>query len=127
MSETIRRIATDKRRSRAVVYNGMVFLGGMTADDRSQDIAGQTRDTLAKIEGFLAEAGTDKSQLLTAQIWIKNLERDFEAMNAVWNDWTAPNAAPTRATAQCEMGAPDVLVEIIVSAAVPNSTNAPET
>jgi enamine deaminase RidA (YjgF/YER057c/UK114 family) len=56
----INRIATDKRRSRAVVYNGMVFVGGQTADDRSQDIRGQTLQTLAKIEKFLADAGTDK-------------------------------------------------------------------
>jgi len=112
------RIETDKRRSRAVVYNGMVFVGGMTADDRSQDIKGQTKQTLAKIEEFLSKAGSDKSRLLTAQIWIKDLARDFDGMNEIWNAWTAPNAAPTRATAQCEMGASDVLVEIIVTAAV---------
>ena len=112
------RIATDTRRSRAVVYNGMVFVGGMTADDRSQDIRGQTKQTLAKIEKFLADAGTDKSRLLSAQIWIKDITKDFAAMNEIWEAWTAPNAAPTRATAQCEMGAPDVLVEIIVTAAV---------
>ncbi|TKT69430.1 RidA family protein [Aquamicrobium sp. LC103] len=119
----IKRIETDIRRSRAVVYNGMVFVGGMTADDRSQDIEGQTRQTLAKIEGYLAKAGTDKAHLLTAQIWIKNLDRDFERMNQVWNAWTAPDAAPTRATAQCDLGAPDVLIEIIVTAAVPQATN----
>lgn len=112
------RIETDKRRSRAVIYNGMVFIGGQTADDRSQDIRGQTRQTLAKIEKFLAEAGTDKSRLLTAQIWIKDIVNDFEGMNEIWNDWTAPDAAPTRATAQCDMAAPDLLVEIIVTAAV---------
>ena len=112
------RIATDARRSRAVVYNGMVFVGGQTADDRSQDIRGQTKQTLAKIEKFLADAGTDKSRLLSAQIWLKNIAKDFAGMNEIWDDWTAPNAAPTRATAQCEMGAPDVLVEIIVTAAV---------
>ena len=117
MAEIIR-IATDKRRSRAVVYNGMVFVGGQTADDRSQDVRGQTLQAFAKIEKFLAEAGTDKSRLLTAQIWIKDLEKDFAAMNEIWDAWTAPGAAPTRATAQCEMGAPDVLVEIIATAAV---------
>jgi len=114
----ITRIATDPRRSRAVVYNGIVFVGGQTADNRKEDIRGQTRQTLAKIEGYLAQAGTDKSRLLTAQIWIKDLERDFAGMNEVWDAWTAPNAAPTRATAQCEMGAADILVEIIVTAAV---------
>jgi enamine deaminase RidA (YjgF/YER057c/UK114 family) len=112
------RIETDPRRSRAVVYNGVIYIGGMTADDRSQDITGQTRDTLAKIEGYLAKAGSDKSRILTAQIWIKDLARDFDAMNEVWNNWTAPGCAPTRATAQCDMGAEDVLVEFIVTAAV---------
>jgi len=112
------RIATDRRRSRAVVYNGMVFVGGQTADDRSQDIQGQTKQALAKIEKFLADAGTDKSHLLSAQIWIKDIAKDFAGMNEIWDAWTAPNSAPTRATAQCELGAPDVLVEIIVTAAV---------
>jgi enamine deaminase RidA (YjgF/YER057c/UK114 family) len=112
------RIATDKRRSRAVVYNGIVYVGGQTADDRSQDIRGQTRQTLAKIEKFLAEAGTDKSRLLTAQIWLKDIKNDFSGMNEIWDAWTVPDAASTRATAQCEMAAPDVLVEIIVTAAV---------
>lgn len=116
MTEIVR-IETDKRRSRAVVYNGVVSIGGMTADDRKQDIKGQTRQALAKIEAFLAEAGSNKDRLLTAQIWMKDIARDFEAMNEVWNAWTAANAAPTRATAQCEMASPDVLVEIIVTAA----------
>ena len=114
----ITRIATDKRRSRAVVYNGMVFVGGQTADDRTQDIRGQTQQTLAKIDRFLAEAGTEKSRLLTAQIWIKDIQSDFAGMNEIWDNWTASGSAPTRATAQCVMGAPDVLVEIIVTAAV---------
>lgn len=114
----INRIETDPRRSRTVIYNGVIYIGGMTADDRTQDIVGQTRETLAKIEGWLAKAGSDKSRLLTAQIWIKDLARDFDRMNEVWNSWTAPGCAPTRATAQCDMGAPDVLVEIIVTAAV---------
>lgn len=114
----ITRIDTAKRGSRVVIYNGIVFLAGATADDRSQDIRGQTEQTLAKIEGFLAKAGTDKSRLLTAQIWLKDIKNDFAGMNEVWDAWTAPEAAPTRATAQCEMGLPEILVEIIVTAAV---------
>jgi enamine deaminase RidA (YjgF/YER057c/UK114 family) len=115
---SIVRIATDRRRSRAVVYNGIVFVGGQAADDRSEDIRGQTKQVLAKVEKFLADAGTDKSRLLSAQIWLKDIAKDFAGMNEIWDAWTAPNSAPTRATAQCEMGAPDVLVEIIVTAAV---------
>jgi enamine deaminase RidA (YjgF/YER057c/UK114 family) len=113
------RIETDQRRSRAVVYNGVVFVGGMAADDRTQDIEGQTLQTLARIDDYLAKAGTEKTRLLTAQIWLKDIARDFERMNKVWNSWTAPGSAPTRATAQCDMGAPDVLIEIVVTAAMP--------
>lgn len=113
------RIETDKRSSRVVVYNGVVHVGGMTADDRGQDIRGQTEQVLAKIDRFLAEAGTDRSRLLTAQIWLKDIARDFAGMNEVWNAWTAPDAAPTRATAECLMASPNILVEIIVSAASP--------
>jgi enamine deaminase RidA (YjgF/YER057c/UK114 family) len=122
----IKRIATDKRRSRAVAYNGMVLVGGQTADDHTQDIAGQTRQSLAKVEKFLAEAGTDKSNLLTAQIWLKNIGRDFAGMNEVWDSWTTSGNAPTRATAQCEMSASDVLVEIIFTAALPAAANRKE-
>jgi len=117
MSDIVR-IETNKRSSRAVIYNGMVFIGGQTAGDRTQDIQGQTQQVLAKIDKFLADAGTDKSRLLTAQIWVKDIVNDFQGMNEIWNDWTAPDAAPTRATAQCEMAAPEILVEIIVTAAV---------
>jgi len=114
----IRRIVTNERASRAIVYNGLVFLCGQTAPDRTQDIRRQTRQALARVDEFLAAAGTDKSRLLAAQIWLKDIARDFAGMNEIWDGWTAPDAAPTRATAQCEMGAPDVLVEIIVTAAV---------
>lgn len=114
------RIATDKRRSRVVIYNGIAFVSGQAADDRSQDIRGQTQQTLAKIDSFLERAGTSKHHLLTAQIWLKDIKNDFQGMNEIWDSWTAPDAAPTRATAQCLMGAEDVLVEIIVTAAVPD-------
>ncbi len=114
----IARFEISSRSSRVVVYNGVVYIGGMTPDDDTQDIKGQTRQTLARIDKYLAMAGTDKSRLLTAQIWLKDIARDFEGMNEVWNAWTAPNAAPTRATAQCELADRDLLVEIIITAAV---------
>jgi enamine deaminase RidA (YjgF/YER057c/UK114 family) len=115
---SIVRIATGKRLSRAVIYNGMIFFAGVTADDLHQEIRGQTKQTLAKIEKFLADAGSDKSRILSAQIWIKDIAKDFAGMNEIWDAWTAPDTAPARATAQCEMAEPDILVEIIVTAAV---------
>lgn len=113
------RIETSQRNSKVVVYNGVAYLQGMTPDDRSVGIKGQTEQTLAKIDRYLAAAASNKAQLLTAQIWLKNIGRDFDAMNEIWNAWTAPGASPTRATAQCEMASPDILIEIIVTAAVP--------
>jgi len=116
----ITRIVTNARRGRAVVYNGMLFLGGQAAEDRSQDVHGQTRQILAKIDKVLAQAGTNRTRLLSVQIWLKDIARDFAGVNAEWDAWIDPEAAPARATAQCEMGAEDVLIEILVTAAVAN-------
>ena len=117
MSE-IKRIETSKRLSRAVIYNGTVYLAGMTAGDTSEDVAGQTRQVLAKIDAMLAQSGTDKSRLLTAQIWLKDIQSDFQGMNAVWDAWTAQGAAPTRATVESRLASPAILVEIAVTAAL---------
>lgn len=118
MSHTIARIQTSQRLSRAIVFNEIAFLAGVTADDTNEDIQGQTRQVLRKIEYFLKEAGSETSRMLTAQIWLKDIARDFEEMNAIWDSWTVPGAAPTRATAQCEMAEPEILIEIVVSAAI---------
>ncbi len=86
----IRRIETTQppgpRMSRAVVRGDNVYLAGLTASDTSLDIAGQTRQILDKIDHYLKEAGTTKSNLLTANLWIKDMAM-FSQMNAVWNDW----------------------------------------
>lgn len=113
----IQRIHPSTRMSRVVVYNGMVFIGGQTAGDPTQDIAGQTRQTLAKIDGYLADAGIDKTRLLSAQIWLKDIAADFASMNEVWDAWVAPECAPARATVQASLARPELLVEISVTAA----------
>ena len=117
--EDIVRIVTNPRRGRAVLYGGMLFLGGQTAHDKSQDIKGQMRQVLEKIDRTLAMAGVDKTALLTAQIWLKDITRDFAGMNEVWDAWVDPEAMPTRATVQCQMASAETLVEIIVTAAAP--------
>jgi enamine deaminase RidA (YjgF/YER057c/UK114 family) len=114
---SIVRVAASRRMSRAVAYNGLVFVSGQTAEDRTQDIDGQTRQVLAKVDKFLAEAGTDKTRLLSAQIRLRDIQADFAGMNEVWDGWVAEGAAPARATAQCAMASPEILVEIIVTAA----------
>ena len=114
----IRRIKTNPRLSRAVVVNGVVQLAGTTALDRSQDIHGQVRQVFARIEENLADAGTDKSKLVSAWVILKNVQRDFAALNEAWEAWIPAGCAPARATWQAELAAPDILVEIIVSAAL---------
>jgi enamine deaminase RidA (YjgF/YER057c/UK114 family) len=117
MSDIVR-IVMNARRGRAAVFGGIVFLGGQAADDRKLDIRGQTDQALAKLEKVLTTAGSDKRHLLSVQIWLKDIQRDFAGLNEVWDAWIDADTAPARATAQCEMGAPDVLVEIIATAAV---------
>ena len=103
------------RMSRCVVNGDNVYLAGLTASDRSGDIASQTQDILDKIDGYLATAGTSKSNLLQANIWITDTA-NFKAMNEVWNAWVDPANPPVRACVKSELMAPDLLVEIMVTA-----------
>jgi enamine deaminase RidA (YjgF/YER057c/UK114 family) len=113
---TIRRLHSGPRMSQAVACNGMVFLAGQVADDTSLDVTGQTRQVLAAIDQLLAEAGSDKSRLLAAQIFLADMA-DFAAMNRAWEAWVVPGQTPARATVQAAMAAPGYKVEIVVTAA----------
>lgn len=101
--------------SKVVEYHGFVYLQGVTARDTSKDIKGQTADVLAQIDELLELHGTDKTRLLQAQIWVKDI-KDRAAMNEVWTPWLAPGAAPARACVQAALASPDLLVEIMVTA-----------
>lgn len=113
---TIQRFNSNERMSAAVTYANLVFLAGQVPDDRGEDAAGQTRQVLAKIDRLLAEAGSDRSQILSAQIWLKDIDADFAAMNTVWCDWLPSGCAPARATVEARLASPNVLVEIMVIA-----------
>ena len=104
------------RMSRCVINGDMVYLAGLTAADRSGDITSQTQQILDAIDGYLAKAGTDKSKLLQANIWITDTA-NFGAMNAVWNAWVDPDNPPVRACVKSELMLPELLVEIMVTAA----------
>ncbi|MGH8417354.1 MAG: RidA family protein [Pseudomonas sp.] len=117
MIHCITRHQTNARMSRIVVHAGTVHLAGVVAADRSGDIKAQTTEVLRRIDELLVSAGSDKTRLLTAQIWLKDIANDFEGMNAVWDTWLPQGCAPTRATCQALLGAPDMLVEVIVTAA----------
>jgi enamine deaminase RidA (YjgF/YER057c/UK114 family) len=104
------------RMSRCVVNGDMVYLCGLVAGDVSQDVAGQTQQILDTIDSYLAKAGTDKSKLLTAQLWITDMG-NFQKMNAVWNEWVDPANPPARACVKADLARPEILVEIMVTAA----------
>lgn len=113
----IERFKVGPRMSQAVKHNGVVYLAGQVADDPSADAAGQTRQILAKIDGLLAEAGSDKSKLLSATIWLTDMA-SFPTMNALWDAWVAPGNTPARACVEAKLAAPPYLVEIAIVAAV---------
>jgi len=114
---SIRRIDPGPYLSRAVVHGNLVFLAGLTADDRSQDVAGQTRQILNKIDRYLGDAGSDKARLLSAQIWLRDIGT-WDAMNKVWSAWIDKSNPPARATVEAKLAGDDYLVEIMVTAAL---------
>lgn len=114
----ITRFDVGSRLSEMAVYNNVAYLAGQIADTDTLDIRGQTREVLASIDALLERAGTDKSRILMAQIFLADLA-DFPTMNAVWDQWVAPNHAPPRATVQAKLAKPGWLVEIVVTAALP--------
>lgn len=103
--------------SQAVIHNGIVYISGQV-DATANDIQGQTKNVLSKIDSLLKESGTDKSKLLTASIWVKDIDKDFKDMNSVWSQWIDPKNKPVRATVEANMASPDILVEVQVSAAL---------
>ncbi|KGB52177.1 Endoribonuclease L-PSP [Sphingopyxis sp. LC81] len=114
---SIERLHSGPRMSQAVIHGGIVYLAGQVAAP-GEDATAQTRAILASIDELLAEAGTDKSHLLTAMVWLADMA-DFAAMNVVWEEWIGGANAPTRATGEVRLATPDYRVEIIVTAARP--------
>lgn len=102
------------RMSRCVVKDDMVYVAGLTADDASAGITAQTQQILDKIDHYLAMAGTDKSKLLQANIWITD-QANFAAMNEVWNAWVDDQNPPVRACVGTNLMRAGLLVEIMVT------------
>ena len=114
---TIERRHKGPRMSQIVVHNNTVYLAGIVGNDRDADIATQTSQVLAKIDGYLAEVGTSKSKLLCAEIWISDMAL-FGEMNAVWDAWATGGNAPCRACVESpRLASPDFTVEIGLIAA----------
>ncbi|RYD42079.1 MAG: RidA family protein [Sphingomonadales bacterium] len=114
---SIERLHSGPRMSQAVIHGGIVYLAGQVGAP-GEDATAQTRAILKSIDDLLAEAGTDRSHLLTAMIWLADMA-DFAAMNMVWEEWIGGANAPTRATGEVRLATPDYRVEVIVTAARP--------
>ena len=114
MSKIIR---TDPNKilSKVVEFHGFIYLQGVTAKDPHKDIKGQTAEVLSQIDALLEQHGSDKTRLLQAQIWVKDI-RDREAMNELWSAWLPEGAAPARACVEASLADPRLLVEIMVTA-----------
>lgn len=116
---SLERHHVGKRLSELVIHRGagLCWLAGQVADDPSADITGQVRQVLAQIDRLLAQAGSDKSKIASATIYLPDMA-DFPALNAVWEAWVVPGATPARATVQAHLAAPQYKVEIQVVAAL---------
>ena len=112
----IERIETKKRMSRIVKHNGTIYLCGQVCADSEKGIKEQTETMLAKVDTLLDQAGSDRTQILSATIYIKDMQ-DFAGMNEVWDEWVPEGYAPARACVQASMARESLLVEISVVAA----------
>lgn len=113
---TIRRIESGPRMSQAVIHGNTVYLAGQVGTP-GKSVADQTRDILATIERLLKEAGSEKSKILQAIIWMADM-KDFAEMNSVWDKWIDGKDAPARATGEAKLATPEYKVEIIITAAI---------
>ena len=111
----IQRHGSTCRYSDSVVHNGTVYLVEVPSN-LDADITGQTENLLASIERLLAQAGSDKSRLLMATIYLADMA-DYSAMNAVWDAWLPEGSAPARACVQARLANPEFRVEIVLTAA----------
>ena len=115
---TIKRIGAGKRMSEAVIHGNKVYLAGFVAEKTvGKSVKEQTADILAQIDQTLKQAGTDKTRILKANIWLTDI-KTWAEMNEAWDAWVVPNQTPARATVESKLAAPGLDVEIMVEAAI---------
>ena len=117
---TVQRYHVTSRFCEIAISGNLVHLAGQLAEDTRADITGQTQQTLDLIDQLLAEAGTDKTHILSVMIFLKDIEKDYAAMNTVWDAWIAEGHPPARTCVESKLYAPDVLVEMTVTAVRPD-------
>lgn len=113
----IKRSHVGTRLSEVAMFQDVIYLAGQVPSDVTQDMAGQTRQVLASVDALLAEHGSDKSRILSCQIFISDMSQ-VSRMNEVWDAWVVPGHTPPRATVCAQLASPEKLIEIVVVAAV---------
>lgn len=119
MSE-IERMQLSARMSKIVRHAGVIYLSGQTAGGSASsdaDIAAQTHEALSRVDALLAEAGSNRAQILSATLYLRKMS-DFAAMNVVWESWLSPGTAPARATVEAHMASESLLFEVSIIAAI---------
>lgn len=111
----IARIQPERRMSQAVIHGDTIYLAGQVGEP-GEDVVAQTRTALAEVDALLAACGSDKSKILSAQVWLADIA-DFAAMNSVWDAWVDAANPPARATCEAKLATPDYRVEVVVVAA----------
>jgi enamine deaminase RidA (YjgF/YER057c/UK114 family) len=111
----IKRLHVGDRMSQTVIYNGVIWLAGQVGTPDGS-VAEQTQVILDKIDNLLSEAGSDKSKILQATIWLASMD-DFAEMNGVWDAWVPKGNTPARACGEAKLATPDYKVEILITAA----------
>jgi enamine deaminase RidA (YjgF/YER057c/UK114 family) len=113
---SLERIEPGRRFAQAVAFGDTVYLAGHVASHPDAGVYEQTREILATIDRHLAAAGSDKSRLLSASVWLTDIGT-FDDMNRAWDEWVDPSNLPARATVEARLASPDFKVEIAVIAA----------
>lgn len=113
----IKRAHVGKRLSEAAVHQGTIYLAGQVPSDVTQDMAGQTRQVLASIDALLTEHGSNKSRILSCQIFLSDMSQ-VAAMNEVWDAWVLPGHTPPRATVGAVLASAEKLIEVVIVASV---------
>ena len=115
----LKRIGAGNRMTEAVIHGNMVYLSGYVAEKTvGKSVKEQTQDILAQIDETLKEAGSDKTKVIKANIWLTDI-KNWAAMNTVWDPWVSPGNTPARATVEAKLARADLLVEVMVTAAIP--------
>ncbi|MDZ7747819.1 MAG: RidA family protein [Halofilum sp. (in: g-proteobacteria)] len=113
---SIERLDTGERMSQAVIHGDTVYLAGQVGDPEAS-AGDQARQALARVDALLARCGSARGQILQATLWLADMEADFAAVNAAWDDWVPAGAAPARAAGEARLALPGLRVEVIVVAA----------